>query len=187
MKRVITPGVQRQVVPEDFSFLSEADQQICQAMYRMLCRIYGWDGTKPIVISGLDLIMSLNPMSQNKSVQVTGGVLLTVEGDVVEVEGIQFTVNTMTTAEQIQQALTIEIAETNVSPSPVYDKNGNLNIYCHKQRVGTIRNWLAEQMLPISQSNRIIYAEMDWLYSMDLVINDLVRRVEALETNESEE
>lgn len=187
MKRVITPGVQRQVVPEDFSFLSEADQQICQAMYRMLCRIYGWDGTKPIVISGLDLIMSLNPMSQNKSVQVTGGVLLTAEGDVVEVEGIQFTVNTTITTEQIRQALTIEIAETNVSPSPVYDKNGNLNIYCHKQRVGTIRNWLAEQMLPISQSNRIIYAEMDWLYSMDLVINDLVRRVEALETNESEE
>lgn len=187
MKRVITPGVQRQVVPEDFSFLSEADQQICQAMYRMLCRIYGWDGTKPIVISGLDLIMSLNPMSQNKSVQVTGGVLLTAEGDVVEVEGIQFTVNTTITTEQIRQALTIEIAETNESPSPVYDKNGNLNIYCHKQRVGTIRNWLAEQMLPISQSNRIIYAEMDWLYSMDLVINDLVRRVEALETNESEE
>lgn len=187
MKRVITPGVQRQVVPEDFSFLSEADQQICQAMYRMLCRIYGWDGTKPIVISGLDLIMSLNPMSQNKSVQVTGGVLLTAEGDVVEVEGIQFTVNTTITTEQIRQALTIEIAETNVSPSPVYDKNGNLNIYCHKQRVGTIRNWLAEQMLPISQSNRIIYAEMDWLYSMDLVINDLVRRVKALETNESEE
>ncbi len=187
MKRVITPGVQRQVVPEDFSFLSEADQQICQAMYRMLCRIYGWDGTKPIVISGLDLIMSLNSMSQNKSVQVTGGVLLTAEGDVVEVEGIQFTVNTTITTEQIRQALTIEIAETNVSPSPVYDKNGNLNIYCHKQRVGTIRNWLAEQMLPISQSNRIIYAEMDWLYCMDLVINDLVRRVEALETNESEE
>lgn len=188
MKRVITPGVQRQVVPEDFSFLSEADQQICQAMYRMLCRIYGWDGTKPIVISGLDLIMSLNPLSQTKSVQVTGGVLLTAEGDVVEVEGLQsFTVNTTITTEQIRQALTIEIAETNVSPSPVYDKNGNLNIYCHKQRVGTIRNWLAEQMLPISQSNRIIYAEMDWLYCMDLVINDLVRRVEALETNESEE
>lgn len=186
MKKVIATE-QRQVVPEDFSFLSEADLQICQAMYRMLCRIYGWDGTKPIVISGLDLIMSLNPMSQNKSVQVTGGVLLTAEGDVVEVEGIQFTVNTTITTEQIRQALTIEITEIDVSPSPVYDKNGNLNIYCHKQRVGTIRNWLAEQMLPISQSNRIIYAEMDWLYSMDLVINDLVRRVEALETNESEE
>lgn len=186
MKKVIATE-QRQVVPEDFSFLSEADLQICQAMYRMLCRIYGWDGTKPIVISGLDLIMSLNPMSQNKSVQVTGGVLLTAEGDVVEVEGIQFTVNTTITTEQIRQALTIEITEIDVSPSPVYDKNGSLNIYCHKEKRGTIRNWLPEAILPTPQSNRIIYAEMDWLYSMDLVINDLVRRVEALETNESEE
>ena len=186
MKKVIATE-QRQVVPEDFSFLSEADEQICQGMYKMLCNIYGFDGTKPIVISGLDLIMSLNPMSQNKSVQVTGGVLLTAEGDVVEVEGIQFTVNTTITTEQIRQALTIEITEIDVSPSPVYDKNGSLNIYCHKEKRGTIRNWLAEQMLPTPQSNRIIYAEMDWLYCMDLVINDLVRRVEALETNESEE
>lgn len=55
MKKVISTE-QRQVVPEDFSFLSEADEQICQGMYKMLCNIYGFDGTKPIVISGLDLI-----------------------------------------------------------------------------------------------------------------------------------
>lgn len=186
MKKVIATE-QRQVVPEDFSFLSEADLQICQAMYRMLCRIYGFDGTKPIVISGLNLIMSLKPMSQNKSVQVEDGLLLMADGDIIEVEGSLFMTSNSTTEDLILNSLSIEITEIDVSPSPVYDKNGSLNIYCHKEKRGTIRNWLQEAILPAPQSNRIILADVDRVYCMDLVINDLVRRVEALETNESEE
>lgn len=186
MKKVIATE-QRQVVPEDFSFLSEADEQICQGMYKMLCNIYGFDGTKPIVISGLNLIMSLNPLSQTKSVQVTGGVLLTADGEIIEVEGLQsFTVNTTITTEQIQQALTIEIVEADVSPSPVYDKNGSLNIYCHKEKRGTIRNWLPEAILPTPQSNRIILAYVDRVYCIDSRLSNLENRIVALENQLSE-
>lgn len=179
MKKVIATE-QRQVVPEDFSFLSEADEQICQGMYKMLCNIYGFDGTKPIVISGLNLTISLNP-NGTKSVKVEDGLLLMADGDIIEVEGSVFMTSISTTEDLILNSLSIEITEIDVSPSPVYDKNGSLNIYCHKEKRGTIRNWLPEAILPAPQSNRIILADVDRVYCIDLRLSNLENRIVALE------
>lgn len=184
MKKIIATE-QRQVVPEDFSFLSEADLQINQGTYKMLCNIYGFDGTKPIVISGLNLTISLNP-NDTKSVKVEDGLLLMADGDIIEVEGSVFMTSNSTTEDLILNSLSIEITEIDVSPSPVYDKNGSLNIYCHKEKRGTIRNWLPEAILPTPQSNRIILADVDRVYCIDPRLSNLENRIVALENQLSE-
>lgn len=185
MKKIIATE-QRQVVPEDFSFLSEADLQINQGTYKMLCNIYGFDGTKPIVIQGLNLMISLNP-NGSKSVKVEDGLLLMADGDIIEVEGLSvFMTSNSTTEDLILNSLSIEITEIDVSPSPVYDKNGSLNIYCHKEKRGTIRNWLPEAILPTPQSNRIILAYVDRVYCIDSRLSNLENRIVALENQLSE-
>lgn len=185
MKKIIATE-QRQVVPEDFSFLSEADLQINQGTYKMLCNIYGFDGTKPIVISGLNFRISLNPNGSTKSVKVEDGLLLMADGDTIEVEGSVFMTSNSTTEDLILNSLSIEITEIDVSPSPVYDKNGSLNIYCHKEKRGTIRNWLPEAIVPTPQSNRIILADVDRVYCIDLRLSNLENRIVALENQLSE-
>lgn len=126
----------RQVMPADFSFLSEADSQIVQAMAGMIYALFNFNETQGIVLSGL-------MMSKTSGVGVTPAIYKFDAGIVLYnyklymVSGIE----AYSTTGQIEnQPIKVSLAPNAlvVDPSPVYNESLEKTINVHKRYVGSM-------------------------------------------------
>lgn len=131
MNRVNKNGKTRQVVPEDFSFLSEADMQQGRAVYNMLANINGLGREYPIVLDGCNIIVA-HPETRGTNVVVKEGVILCSDGSVREVEEIDVTVGGVYTISEVNERLAVQLVDNTAEPSPVYNPNGDKVVYCHE-------------------------------------------------------
>ena len=131
MNRVNKNGETRQVVPEDFSFLSEADMQQGRAVYNMLANINGFGREYPIVLDGCNIIVT-HPETRGTRVVVKEGVILCSDGSVREVEEIDVTVGGVYTISEVDERLAVQLVDNTAEPSPVYNPNGDKVVYCHE-------------------------------------------------------
>lgn len=116
----------RQVVPQDFSFLSTADQQVVAALEMILRKIFGlnnnpiWCGEFKLEKTGI-----------KDEWKLQAGTLLH-KGKLYDVpktmctgaNGVVATLGTF-----------LQLSETEVTPSPVYGKDGRKSISVHRQAV----------------------------------------------------
>lgn len=118
----------RQVVPQDFSFLSTADQQVVAALEMVLRKIFGLND-KPIWCGEF----KLEKTDVKNEWALQAGTLL-YNGKLYDVP------KTMCTgANEVVATLDsfLQLSETEVTPSPVYGKDGRKSISVHRQAVAT--------------------------------------------------
>lgn len=144
----------RQIVPADFSFLSDADQQITAALHATLAALLGGDGSETIVLQGCQITsdydasestvdggIRIGPRVINYS--MTDGLLLH-RGRLYELPAASWTEANMS-AELTVMGVTrtlptglIVFADQQQHPSPVYGQNLELSEAPHRRLTAAI-------------------------------------------------
>lgn len=119
----------RQVVPQDFSFLSTADQQVVAALEMILRKIFGLNGN-PIWCGEFELV-SAGVVNNVRQWELQAGTILH-KGKLYDVPKM-----ICTGASEILASLGtfLQLSETEVTPSPVYGDDGTKSISVHRQAV----------------------------------------------------
>ena len=181
MNRVNKNGETRQVVPEDFSFLSEADMQQSRAVYNMLANINGFGREYPIVLDGCNIKVDY-PETRGTNVVVKEGVILCSDGSVREVEEIDVTVGGVYTKSEVEERLAVQLVDNTAEPSPVYNPKGDKVVYCHEDLGAQVVMY--ESQLPAETDSQKILKNLYRLKSVSELERDiasLAARVARLE------
>ena len=130
----------RQVVPQDFSFLSAADQQVVAALEMILRKIFGLNGN-PIWCGEFELV-SAGVVNNVRQWELQAGTILH--------KGKLYDVPKMICAglneDFTKRNSYLQLSETEVTPSPVYGDDGTKSISVHRQAV-------AVGMMPVDINN----------------------------------
>lgn len=145
-------SVARQVVPQDFSFLSDADGQIVKALELIISRVFGVDVSKPVLLGNRVITRRITP---DGSKFTFGANMLLWQGRLYDLPSSSETV-AASESEFLRSTYVIPLEGT-VAPSPVYGVNEVRDVNVHKslsfgyQRSIDGNEWtLAElSMLPI--------------------------------------
>lgn len=145
-------SIARQVVPQDFSFLSEADGQIVKALELIISRVFGVDVSKPVLLGNRVITRRITP---DGSRFTFGANMLLWQGRLYDLPSSSETI-AASESEFLRSTYVIPL-ETTVAPSPVYGVNEVRDVNVHKslsfgyQRSIDGNEWtLAElSMLPI--------------------------------------
>lgn len=135
MKRVThnADNERRQVVPKDFSFLSDADSDVVKGMASMVAALLGISASSPIILSGCKLTR-----------QESGGVVTYTMGDgLIMYAGAIYTVNniqpvavegvmTASAFAEFMNTYYVVFGASTVSPSPMF-KYGEQQVACHEE------------------------------------------------------
>lgn len=155
----------RQVVPQDFSFLSTADQQIVAALEMILRKIFGLNDN-PIWCGEFKLVPS-SMVNNVRQWELQAGTILH-KGKLYDVP--------KTMCAGLNEDFTmrnsyLQLSESEVTPSPVYGDDGMKTISVHRQAV-------ALGVTPVSPSNlpEGVYRLSDLLV-LPKVVTQLVRQV----------
>ena len=155
----------RQVVPQDFSFLSTADQQIVAALEMILRKIFGLSGN-PIWCGEFKLVPAgmVNNVRQWK---LQAGTILH-KGKLYDVPE---TICAGLDENFAKNNSYLQLTETEVTPSPVYGDDGMKSISVHRQAV-------ALGVTPVSPSNlpEGVY-RLSNLIVLPKVVTQVVRQV----------
>lgn len=135
MKRVThnADNERRQVVPKDFSFLSDADRDVVVGVASMVAALLGIPASSPIILSGCKLTR-----------QESGGVVTYTMGDgLIMYAGAIYTVNsiqpvavegdmTVSAFAEFLNTYYVVFGASTVSPSPMF-KYGEQQVACHEE------------------------------------------------------
>lgn len=135
MKRVThnADNERRQVVPKDFSFLSDADGDVVAGVASIVATLLGISPSDPIILRGCRLVRQ----------QSAGGVTYRMSDGLIMYGGAIYTVNNVAPVavdgNMSASALTefldtyyVIFGASTVSPSPVY-KYGEQPVVCHEE------------------------------------------------------
>lgn len=121
----------RQVVPQDFSFLSDASLQVAQALEAMVRTMLGVSDNAPIFLRPLNISTRVVPGEGTK--YKLGANILLYDGAVYELpeapEAAASSINSYL------GSLYIIPCTEGVEPSPVYGEGLSRDIYCHERLV----------------------------------------------------
>ncbi len=123
----------RQIVPQDMSFLSDADQQIVEAFGNILGMMFGLSGDSALVMQGMDRTFVPPSGDRMGSLSFTGGVVMHngklysfAGGEVGGMGGLP---------ESYGSQFCLKFTENDtVAPSPVYGANIETTVSVHKER-----------------------------------------------------
>ncbi|MBQ9255018.1 MAG: hypothetical protein IJ180_09635 [Bacteroidales bacterium] len=132
--RIISDSiVARQVQPVDFSFLSNADTDIVIGVEKMLRTMCGFSNERvPIILSGVLVDMTSKPSlsgNEESTYRITEGRILS-GGHIVDFEAIDVVKPTYSYDSLLESVRWMK-RQSLVSPSPVRNANGDLNVQCH--------------------------------------------------------
>lgn len=120
----------RQVVPQDFSFLSEGTRDVVAAMEKVIRAMYGFEADKPIWLGE----MTFERAGVSGSIrywQTSGGVVLW-RGMLYDVEDL---ILSGTSIELAKLRTYIKLTDVEVAPSPVYGESGEKDVSVHRKAV----------------------------------------------------
>lgn len=120
----------RQVVPQDFSFLSTADMQVVEALEGIIRVMFGL-GDNPIWC-GRMVVESVGYVNNVRRWVLRAGKLL-YKGVIYDVEETDCTGANALFAKMNTY---IQLTENIVAPSPVYGADGNKSVSVHKRAIG---------------------------------------------------
>lgn len=140
MKRIThnADNRRRQVVPGDFSFLSDADSDVVSALFYAVAAMFGFGQNDAVVLTGCRL--SKRETAGHRYYKLGDGLILkngtvyTVRGvPAFEVEEFPGSMNVM---RLVLENRWLVFGSSNVAPSPVYEY-GEGQVYCHEDTVAT--------------------------------------------------
>ncbi len=145
-------NIPRQVVPRDFSFLSEADQAIVQGLYGLLETVSACPGCA-FILQGMEVSGAGDGTTAD--IDIAPGMFL-YDGKLYILENSEHLSGVMS-----GQHVRFLLEETDVAPSPVYDENLAPTVNCHKKYVCTdVVNGLATPAVRASNMKR--FASGSW-------------------------
>lgn len=120
-------SIARQVVPQDFSFLSDADGQIVKALELIISRVFGVDVSKPVLLG--NRVITSRITGDGKKFTFGANTLLW-QGRLYDLpqSGEAFAANETAFLRETY----ITPIETIVAPSPLYGVNEARDVYVHK-------------------------------------------------------
>lgn len=121
----------RQVVPQDFSFLSEGTRDVVRAIEKILRAMYDIADGKPIWL-GKMTFTSAGTISGVRQWIVEKGLVL-LDGLIFEIAPIIASGSSTLIAAQTTY---VQLSSENIEPSPLYHENGERDVYVHKNAVG---------------------------------------------------
>lgn len=128
-------NIPRQVVPRDFSFLSEADQQIVQGLYGFMETLSGCTGCA-FILQGMK-VSGIGDGIQ-ADIDITEGTFL-YDGKLYHLENPVHLTGLLSGRD-----VSFLLEEQDHEPSPVYDENLAPTINCHKKYIcGDVVNAMA--------------------------------------------
>lgn len=120
-------SIARQVVPQDFSFLSDADGQIVKALEMIISMGFGVDVSKPVLLGNRVITRRITP----------DGIKFKFGANMVLWQGCLYDLpassETLAASEsEFLRSTYVMPLETTVAPSPVYGINEVRDVSCHK-------------------------------------------------------
>lgn len=140
----------RQIIPQDMSFLSDADQQIVAAMQGVIMRMFGISEDKAIVVNGMQFSYkkaSANLLEKNYILSVSEGSMI-YHGKLYNCLGGSVTLFNMVPG-TAATTVALELNESNALPA-VYGESLTTNVQVHVETVATLK--LASQVTDGSES-----------------------------------
>ena len=120
-------SIARQVVPQDFSFLSDADVQIVKALELIVSMGFGVDVSKPVLLGNRVITRRITP---DGSKFTFGANMLLWQGRLYDLPASSETL-AASESEFLRSTYVIPL-ETTVAPSPVYGVNEVRDVNVHK-------------------------------------------------------
>ena len=184
----------RQVVPGDFSLLSDADQDMTAALQSVLSVLLGGDGSETVVVSGCEVETDdrrwdgggiINDGERHTySYEMAPGVLLH-GGRLYDFEGGSWTEEHVAAGDDLGSVLTlgwtyrcglIVFGRETASPSPVYGEGQELTERPHQRLVAKVEQSEATVRLNVMDSAGLGVAEYSTTYATEA--EDYVRGIE---------
>ncbi len=139
-------NIPRQVVPRDFSFLSEADQVIVQGLYGLLETVSGYPGCA-FILQGMHVSGTGDGLAAD--IDIAPGMFL-FDGKLYILENSVHLSGLMSGRD-----VHFILEEKDCEPSPVYDENLAPTVNCHKKYIcGDVVNNLATPAVKASDMKR---------------------------------
>lgn len=141
----------RQIVPQDLSFLSDADQQLAQALQMVVRALCGLDASQqPVALDGCVDSRLANPMGSHPT--LTGGTLL-YQGRLYELEACAVPSPTLSVVQDGVQTGSepyLRLWDETADPSPVYGIDYTLSEQPHRRLRAelTSRRWRQPENQP---------------------------------------
>lgn len=134
----------RQIIPQDMSFLSDADQQIVAAMQGILCSMFGISSDKAIVVNGMKFqYKKANASLVDKTYIITVGEgSMIYNGRLYNCLGGSITIADFVPGSSLNK-IALELNESNALPA-VYGESLTTNVQVHIETVATLK--LASQV-----------------------------------------
>lgn len=123
--------IARQVVPQDFSFLSEGTRDVVRAMEKILRAMYDIAEGKPIWLGKMTFTSAGTVNGVRQWIVEKGSVLL--DGLIYDVAPIIASGSSTLIAAQTTY---VKLSSVNIEPSPLYQENGERDVYVHKNAIG---------------------------------------------------
>lgn len=120
-------NIARQVVPQDFSFLSDADGQIVKALELIISMGFGVDVSKPVLLGNRVIIRRITPDGIKFKF---GANMVLWQGCLYELPASSESV--AASESEFLRSTYVMPLETTVAPSPVYGINEVRDVSCHK-------------------------------------------------------
>ena len=120
-------SIARQVVPQDFSFLSDADSQIVKALEMIISMGFGVDVSKPVLLGNRVITRRITPDGIKFKF---GANMVLWEGCLYDLPASSETV--AASESEFLRSTYVMPLETTVAPSPVYGINEVRDVSCHK-------------------------------------------------------
>lgn len=125
--------IARQVVPQDFSFLSEGTRDVVRAIEKILRAMYDIAEGKPIWLGKMTFTSAGIGRDGRRQWMVENGVVL-LDGLLYDIAPIVASgSNTLIAA----QTTYVQLSSVNIEPSPLYQENGERDVYVHKNAIGS--------------------------------------------------
>ena len=120
-------SIARQVVPQDFSFLSDADGQIVKALELIVSMGFGVDVSKPVLLGKRVITRRITPDGLRFKF---GANTLLWQGSLYDLPASSETA--AASESEFMRSTYVMPLETSVAPSPVYGINEVKDVSCHK-------------------------------------------------------
>ena len=120
-------SIARQVVPQDFSFLSDADGQIVKALELIVSMGFGVDVSKPVLLGNRVITRRITPDGIKFKF---GSNMILWQGSLYNLPASSETA--AANESEFLRSTYVMPLETTVAPSPVYGVNEVRDVICHK-------------------------------------------------------
>ena len=120
-------NIARQVVPQDFSFLSDADGQIVKALELIVSMGFGVDVSKPVLLGNRVITRRITPDGIKFKF---GANMILWQGSLYDLPASSETA--AANESEFLRSTYVMPLETTVAPSPVYGINEVRDVSCHK-------------------------------------------------------